>query len=944
MNIIDYNNINYNKDEILKIVKFINKTQENIVFDNSRIILINGCAGSRKTDTIIKKGINHIVSNKKNILFLTFVSSVSNEIKNRIEQTLNITIPKIGSSNHYLSTYKSNYIEIANIDAWIHKQITWIETNIINDPKYKTNSDDFDKYINNKIEELKGKKEPINFNSRVLLLKNYTDIYKFYNIVLKNDKFTDVILIDEFQDTDAEKVDLIIMLVKNNPNLYCVVAGDILQTIFINNIGCKNFINPINHFKNKLNPTYYEINTCFRCPEPHINFVNYLLGEKYKKYGLDLMISQNKDNINKPVLFGHDCISKNYTSYKLALCISNVVIKIIKSDNEIKPDDIAIIMKKSNSNYVFEHIKNILPKLYKKNNINNSTGVNNNNQMEINEINEPNTNYSNLIHFETSGDGYSNSINWDYAKDKTVLISIHGDKGKGHKVVFFLGLSKKSIPTDYNIGKDFELVDISLLNVALTRSLKYLFVGFTFVSPSIYLNSKHLLLDNYCYLAWDKTIHTKLSDPKYLIYSLAIKELNKYWFDELKPHQKYPKFDSEIDKNNLIQNQSHKLPIKFNINVSQDISKDMVGFINQIIPDLEIEEDCIDFYQSLNLIDIPEQFYKIFGFVGELLLMRLNMIYSNNFGIFGWINNNSKIFYSTDENLLNVVYDYRINHFINDKSIWVEKVIEIELESILKDKNNEIMDLLNKFELETKPNFILNSFYKKYNVEECIKNFCSHKSNKELWDDKKNCWEIVLIALIYAEFNCEIRRDFIYTMVNDVIKLPYLNNIISQIISNTQYVWEHMIKINSSKYVLFQKNISVDKKIKNKSILKYYGFNYKNDKSVFKNGLKLNISGISDLIVIDEEGEKKADLFELKTCLKTSFSNEWVLQIIMYNLLIILNNPIELENITVESNYVINLFDGSIYKIKFKPNLDILKNILNLYDFDDYLINLLLNK
>lgn len=34
---------------------FISSLQKNIVFDNSRIILINGCAGSRKTDTIIKK-------------------------------------------------------------------------------------------------------------------------------------------------------------------------------------------------------------------------------------------------------------------------------------------------------------------------------------------------------------------------------------------------------------------------------------------------------------------------------------------------------------------------------------------------------------------------------------------------------------------------------------------------------------------------------------------------------------------------------------------------------------------------------------------------------------------------------------------------------------------------------------------------------------------------
>lgn len=927
------------ENNINNYIKFINKTQENIVMDESRLILINGCAGSRKTDTLIKKGVNYIISKKKNILFLTFVSSVSNEIKNRIEKTLNIEIPKIGSSNHFLCQYNLNYIEIANIDAWIHKQINWIETNILEDNKYKTSSNEFNQYIENKLNEFKSKKEPINFNSRVILLKNYTDIYKFYDVVLKNNKFTDVILIDEFQDTDIQKVELIIMLVKNNPNLCCVVAGDILQTIFISNIGCKNFINPINYFKNKLMPKYYEINTCFRCPAPHINFVNYLLGEKYKKYGLDLIIPQNNDILNKPVLFGHDCISKNDTSYKLAQSISNTIIKIIKLDNTIKPDDIAIMMKKSNSNFVFEHIKNILPNLYKKNNIIIKNTKNTNFIMK--DIDTP------LVHFETSGDGYSNSINWDKAKNKTVLISIHGDKGKGHKVVFFLGLSKKSIPSDYNIGKDFELLDISLLNVALTRSLKYLFVGFTFVSPSIYLSSKHFDLHNYCYLSWDKNILHKLEESKYDVYRESIKELNKYWFDNLKPKFKNPRFITEIDNNF---NQSTKLPIKININTSQDISKDMVGFIDQIIQDLIVEEDCIDLYESIKIDDIPESFYKIFGFIGELLLMRFSMIQNNNFGLFGLILNSSILFTDSDS-LLNIIYDYKLNHYINDTSLWIEKIIEIEFESILASKNKDILDFIQKLQLETKPQFILNKFYKKFTIYKYIQEFCSTNNNTQLYHN--NIEKIILIALIYAEYNCEIRRDFIYSMINTVFKLKNINKIINQIIINTQYIWNNFIN-NNLNNVQFQKNISINKKIKNKNILKYYGFNYKNDKNIFSNGLKINISGICDLIVskflsnynyntqitnkIENENTIKNDLFEIKTCLKNSFSNEWVLQISIYNILLEL-----VDKTKIDSNYIINLFDGSIYKIKFKSDIQILKNILKLYDFDDYLLNLILS-
>jgi len=920
-----------NKLDIKNYIKFINQTQENIVMDKSRIIVINGCAGSRKTDTLIKKGINYILSDKKNILFLTFVSSVSNEIKNRIEQSLNVQIPKIGSSNHFLCDLGSNYIEIANIDAWIHKQITWIETNIIPEPKFKTNSSDFDNYIKNKIDEYKVKRDSINFNSRVLLLKNYTDIYKFYNVVLKNGKFTDVILIDEFQDTDMEKVELIIMLVKNNPNLFCVVAGDILQTIFVNNIGCKNFINPINYFKNKLETKYYEINTCFRCPAAHINFVNYLLGEKYKKYGLDLVVSQNNNLTNKPVLFGHDCISKNDTSFKLAQSIGNTIIKIIKLDKEINPSDIVIIMKKSNSNFVYEHIKNLLPKLYKKNNIGFDKKLD-----------------SYLIHFETSGDGYSNSINWDKAENKTVLLSIHGDKGKGHKVVFFLGLSKKSIPTDYNIGRDFELVDISLLNVALTRSLKYLFVGFTLVSPSVYLSSKHLELDNYCYLAWKKNIQSELNKCGLNVYSETIGELNKYWFDNLKPSLKVPNFNT----NQCLENY-YKLPIKLNLNVSQDISKDLVGFVDQIIYDLEIEEDCVDYYEPINITEIPDIFYRIFGFIGELLLERNNMRETKNFGIFNWILS-SNIHHTNSDLILNCIYDYKLNHYINDLSLWKDKVIEIEFETIIHKTdfdNRDLISFLEHLELENKPKFIINDFYSKYDIKQIILDFCSPCSDLEFClssntnnsnkDKKIDVSKIIFIALIYADINCEIRRDFIYSIVESIIYYPSIDKIISQIISNVQYVWDNLIKStnkhNDDLCIEFQKNISIEKKIKNKNILKYYGFNHSGDKNVFKNGLKFGIKGICDLVTTNNTNNE-IKLFELKTCLKTSFSNEWVLQIVIYNILFTM-----VEKLPIKSNWIINLFDGSIYKISYNVNQSILKNILKLYDYDDFLSNTLLS-
>ena len=115
---------------------YFSEEQKIIIEDSSRIKLINGCAGSRKTDTIIKNGIINLIKNKQNILYITFVSSVSDEIKNRIEKLLNIKIPRVGNSNHFITSYNNNYIEIANFDAWVYKQFDFIsKTFLVKDKK-----------------------------------------------------------------------------------------------------------------------------------------------------------------------------------------------------------------------------------------------------------------------------------------------------------------------------------------------------------------------------------------------------------------------------------------------------------------------------------------------------------------------------------------------------------------------------------------------------------------------------------------------------------------------------------------------------------------------------------------------------------------------------------------------------------------------------------------
>jgi len=75
---------------------FISEQQKQIVFSEAKYKLINGCAGSRKTDTLIKCAIYDLKKYKRAIEFLTLVGSVTDELKTRLEKELNITIHKHG--------------------------------------------------------------------------------------------------------------------------------------------------------------------------------------------------------------------------------------------------------------------------------------------------------------------------------------------------------------------------------------------------------------------------------------------------------------------------------------------------------------------------------------------------------------------------------------------------------------------------------------------------------------------------------------------------------------------------------------------------------------------------------------------------------------------------------------------------------------------------------
>jgi len=79
-----------------------------------------------------------------------------------------------------------------------------------------------------------------------------------------------------------------------------------------------------------------------------------------------------------------------------------------------------------------------------------------------------------VCYMSTAGDGKRHTLDWNEAEGKTKMLSIHGDKGKGHKVVFFVGLTENSVPRRHDINKPSEIIHESIVNVGITRSTKYL--------------------------------------------------------------------------------------------------------------------------------------------------------------------------------------------------------------------------------------------------------------------------------------------------------------------------------------------------------------------------------------------------------------------------------------------------------------------------------------
>ena len=751
-------------------MNFISETQKEIVTSNSKYKLINGCAGSCKTATLIKC-IENNLKKEKRIICLTQCTSVTDEIKTRTEKLIGIKIKKQFSSNHYLGYYDGVPICISNFDSWIHCMLNFLEQDFL------------------EIADCFNEKAELLLN---ILENSNSDIICY----MKNKIEVDLLIIDEAQDLSSTKMKIIINLTKKNKNLDVIICGDILQTLYIENIDNEH---PLNLFK-RIDPECYNLNKCFRCPKGHIDFNNYIMNDIQKKYCINNMESSNDNIIDKPFLFTHLSLSKQGNARINAELITRMIEVLMEKDESIEPNDIAIIMKRTSQNILFYQLIDTLKEMYK-----------------------TKFGFTDKTYHMTTDNGQGNSIclDWQKAKGKTKLCSIHADKGKGHKVVFFLGLSENSIPNINHLFKPSEIISQSILNVGLTRSKKYLFVGFTYNYMSRYLlnlrnnkwNFKHNLLD-YVYNSWNLENIDKVPEP---YYSIIMKSFGK--------HNYKPLFDCSNKYYIKIQSETGT---KSRISINEDISKDFDQPKHLIFHTWKKDENQIIFGGNQEIkTPFHEDHFIIFGLMSEILIER--KIKKEDICNFLLENNNSpNNVYTLDERFLNFMHDMKFlcveDDDVDERRIMCKKHLD-KYEQFFKQKDEHIVMLkLNIEDAFINNKKVFHSIFKTKSFQEDLQKFLSTKSNNEL--DTVCIWNVTLFWIQITQSIYRPSLNSLISFFNEDINILHKNIDkfieISNIYNNTNILYNQKINIygNFTQYEL----MTINKENHNISLFGKYDF------------------------------------------------------------------------------------------------------------------------
>jgi hypothetical protein len=783
-------------------MRFISDQQEDIVKSRAKYKLINGCAGSHKTDTLIKCAIRDLHKNDRPICFLTMVGTVTIEIKERLEKYLDIDIAKQGRSNHNLGFYKKTPICISNYDAWIHLMLSnYIE---------KKELDEIVTRYPEKVRRL----EEVSANKKLHCLMKGE----------KGEVKTGLLIIDEVQDLQSAKMRVITNLARR-ANLDIYVAGDYLQTIFADDVGDAHAMNIFR----KLNPKYFDLSICMRCPKAHIDFNNLLFRKIQAKYDIPLMGTHhtNTDMANKPVLFTHGKTSTNTAHRQNAEQITSMIRSLMDHDPTVVPGDIAIIMSKSRDNGLYMQLEDTLGKMYKNRGILRCA----------------------IYYMRTDGHDAHKSLDWKESENKTKMLSIHGDKGKGHRVVFLLGVTENAIPKETHIYKPMEIVSESLLNVGTTRSTQYLFIGFNRDYPSRYLQEHHKELAQHAYLAWNEP------DPRMPpVYQEIIRSCKKYIGG-------HPIWNAGYKKQRVNVGDKSKLPVS-DISCDYDHSSELIPY-----PYKTWERSSMNIKfghrQTIHTV-LSEDQYKLLGIMTELLIQRIN----NKDKLFKHLRDAvNNIQYTDDEQLLSCLYDARrsmdIDVYCNTNRAYLN--INDSLEARIRD-------------------YIRNGVYvahkvfdgKKFGAD--LDLFLSDTKNRKM--PTESIWNVTLFynQLFPEIYNPSLNRSF-----------GYLTEEIDVLHANIDSYVNNYLKYTSK--LLYEEPLDAS----------YSNFTKRELEALNKDSHEVSIRGRCDIYNCDTETAIEIKASKLDLC-----SEKWIIQALCYVLMMNINRH-------VRSMSIVNMLSGHLW-------------------------------
>jgi hypothetical protein len=631
---------------------------------------------------------------------------------------------------------------------------------------------------------------------------------------MKDGSKVGLLIIDEAQDLRSSKMKIIVNLAKKHTDLDVYIAGDYLQTLYsddrsdVTSMGA----HAMNVFK-LLNPTYFDLNICKRCPKGHVDFNNLLLQNIQKKYIIPPMESDNYNTEDKPVLFTHLKTSDNNTNARInAEQVTKMIETLMEKYNTIKPGDIAIIMAKTKGNEVFFQLQNTLTALYK------TKG------------------FTNMVcHMNTDADGYHNRLDFDATKGKTIMLSIHGDKGRGHKVVFFLGLTEGSIPRDIYIYKPSEIIPESLLNVATTRSTKYLFIGFTQTYPSRYLWRHRDELKDYAYLAWNNS--DDVPEP----YKSVINS----------QRSEKPVWNSDYKKEKTNTGSKSELQVKGDISKDFEQAKDFIMYPWR-------REEKIHIFGNKQKIsgNFQEDHYVLLGMMAELLIRRV-IVKKNLLNFLIEYSKEEKLIYTDDERFLSCMYDIRDIKSAEEFDGYLKRYrsflfknpdLQIKIKEAFYGKKTVIHSI-----------FMTLSFKK--DLEEFI---CFSKNNNQLRPD---CiWNV---SLFYNQINQKIYRPAVNSFID------FFNQDISVLHENIDNYINLKLRGN---------DLNFEKYLKISGL-----FSFEELLAINKEYHSIRISGRCDIY-----DSTNNSLIEVKASGLDVCSQEWITQSLGYYLLLdIYNYPVD---------------------------------------------------